>query len=62
MKEKKAAFADGAIQSLKHIIYGYIEDHGEKYVPKLQQLVSTLNCPKNRSIGKSTRDVKNSDF
>ena len=52
----------GLFQPLKQIIYRYIEDHGEKFVPKLQPFVSTLNCRKNRSIGKSPRDVKNSDF
>ena len=62
MNETKAALAERATQSLKHIIYCYIEDHGEKFVPKLQQFVSTLNCQKNRSIGKSPRDVKNGDF
>ena len=51
MSKTKAAFAEIAIQSLKHIIYRYIGDHGK-----------TLNCRKNRSIGKSPRDVKNSDF
>ena len=48
MSETKAAFAERAIQSLKHIIYRYIEDLGEKFVPKLQQFVSTLNSRKNR--------------
>ena len=62
MSETTGACAERAIQSLKHIIYGYIEDHGENFVPKLQKFVSTLNCCKNRSIGKSRRDVKNSDF
>ena len=62
MSETKAEFTEGAVQSLKHIIYRYIEDHGEKFVPKLQQFVSTLNCRKNRSIGKSPKNVKNSDF
>ena len=62
MSETKAAFAERAIQSLKHIIYRYIEDHGKKFVPKLQPFVSTLNCSKTRSIGKSPRDVKNSGF
>ena len=62
MSETKAAFAERAIQSLKHIIYRYIEDHGENFVLKLQQFVSTLNCRKNRSIGKFPRDVKNSNF
>ena len=32
MSETKAAFAERAIQSLKHIIYRYIGDHGEKFV------------------------------
>ena len=59
--ETEAAFAEKAIQSSKHIIYRYIKDHGDKFVPKLQQFASTLNCRKNRSIGKSPRDVKNSD-
>ena len=62
MSETKAAFAERAIQSLKHIIYRYIEDHGEKFVHKLPQFVSTMNCRINRSIGKSPRDVKNTDF
>ena len=51
MSELKAAFAERAIQSLEHVRYRYIEDHGEKFVPKLQQFVSTLNCRKNRSNG-----------
>ena len=62
MSETKAAFAEREMLSLKHLIYRYIENHGEKFVPKLQQFVSTLNCRKNRSIGKSSRDVKNSYF
>ena len=62
MSETKAAFAERAIQSLKHIIYRYIEDHGEKFINKLPQFVSTMTCRINRSIGKSPRDVKNTDF
>ena len=62
MSETKAAFAERAIQFLKQIIYRNIEDHGEKFVPKLQQIVSTLIFCKNRSIGNSPRDVKNSEF
>ena len=62
MSETKAAFAERAIQSLKHIIYRYIEDHGEKFINKLPQFVSTMNCRINRSIGKSPRDFKNTDF
>ena len=62
MSETKAAFAERAIQSLKHIICRYIEDHGEKFINKLPQFVSTMNCSINRSIGKSPREVKNTDF
>ena len=62
MSETKAAFAERAIQSLKHIIYRYIEDHGGNFINKLPQFVSTMNCRINRSIGKSPRDVKNTDF
>ena len=62
MSETKAAFASRAIQSLKHIIYRYIEDHGENFIHKLPQFVSTMNCRIKRSIGKSHRDVKNTDF
>ena len=50
MIETKASFAERAIQSVKHIIYPYSEDHGENNVPKLEQFVPTLNCRKNRSI------------
>ena len=42
--ETKAAFAERAIQSVKHIIYRYIEDNAAKFVLKLQQFVSILNC------------------
>ena len=52
-----------AIQSLEYVLYRYVEDHGEKFVPKLLQLVSTLNCRKNhRDIGKSPRNVKHIDI
>ena len=33
MSETKAAFAERAIQPLKHLIYRYIEDQGSKFVP-----------------------------
>ena len=62
MNETKVALAERAIQSLKHIFYRYIEDHGEKFIHKLTQFVSTMNCRINRSIGKSPRDVKNNNF
>ena len=62
MSETKAGFAERAIQLFKHIIYRYIEDHGEKLIHKLPQFVSTMNWHINRSIRKSPRDVKNTDF
>ena len=57
MSEAKAAFAERARQSLKHIIYRYIEDHGEKFIHKMPKFVSSRNFRINRSIGKSPRDV-----
>ena len=62
MSKTKAAFAKRAIQSFKHNIYRYIKDHGEKFIHKLPQFVSTMNFRVNRSIGKSSRDVKYTDF
>ena len=62
LSETKAAFAESAIQSLKHIIYLHIEDHGEKFIPKLPHFVSIRNCHVLRSIGKSAKDVKNTDL
>ena len=62
MSETKAAFAEGTIQSLKHNIYRYIENHTEKFINKLPQFVSTMKCCINRSFGKSPGDVKNNDF
>ena len=62
MSWTKAAFAERAMQSLKHIIYRYIENHGKKFNYELPQFVSTMNCRVNRFIGKSPRIVKNTDF
>ena len=60
--KQKLHFLERAIQSLKHIIYRYIEDHGKKFINKLAHFVSTKNCRINRSIGKSPRDVKNTNL
>ena len=62
MSETEAAFAERTTQSLKHIIYRYIEDHGDKFIRKLPQFVSTRNCRIKTSVAKSPRDVKNTDF
>ena len=61
MSETKAAFAERVIQSLKHIIYCYIEDHDEKFDTKRQQINSTLNCRKN-APGNSPTNVKDCNF
>ena len=62
MSETKAAFAEKVIQSLKHKVYRYTENHGEKFIHKLPRFVSPLNCRINRSFGKPPRDVKNTAF
>ena len=62
MSETKAAVAERAIQSLKHIIYRYIEDPGEKIDHKLAQFASPLKNCVNRPIEKSPKDVKKTDF
>ena len=39
-----------------------MEENGDKYVHKMDSFVNTMNTRVNRSIGKSTKNVKNSDF
>ena len=60
--ETKPAVAERAIRSLKKIIYRYMEENGDKYVQKMDSFVNTMNTRVNRSIGKSPKNVKNSDF
>ena len=60
--ETKAAVAERAIRSLKNIIYCYMEENGDKYVHKMDSYVNTMNTRVNRSIGKSPKNVRNSDF
>ena len=62
MSETKAAFAERTIRSLKNILYRYMEDNGYKYIHKLNQFVTTLNCSRNCSIDLIPKNVKNSDF
>ena len=38
MSETKAAFAERSIQSLKHILYRYIEEYGKKNFPNCSYL------------------------
>lgn len=60
--ETKAAMAERAIRSLKNILYRYMENANTyKYLPKMQQFVSTMNSRINRSIGMKPNDVRNTD-
>ena len=62
MSETKAAFAERTIRSLKIIFYRYMEDNGYKYIHKLTQFVTSLNCRRNCSIHLIPKNVENSDF
>ena len=62
MSETRAAFAERTIGSLKNIFYRYMEDFGYKYVHKLPQFITTLNCRRNSSIDMRPNTVKFCDF
>ena len=62
MSETKAVFAERAIQFLRNIDYRYMEEHGGNFMHKFPHFLSTMNCRINKSIGKSPRDVKKTDF
>ena len=62
MSETKAAFAERTIRSLKKILYRYMEDFGYKYIHKLTQFITTLNCRTNSSIDMRPNTLKNCDF
>ena len=62
MSETKAEFAEHTIQSLKNILYRYMEDKEYKYIHKLTQFVTTLKARGNCSIDLIPKNVKNSDF
>jgi len=61
--DTKAAYAERAIQSLKNVIYRYMEDSGTyRYIDHLQSFVGTLNSRVNRSTGIPPNKIKNTDF
>ena len=62
MSETKAAFSERTIQSLKNILYRYMEDNGYKYIHKLTQFVTTLISRRNCSMDLIPETVKISDF
>ena len=60
--ETKAAFSEHTTQSLKNILYCYMEDNGYKYIHNLSQFVTTLNSRRNCSIDLIPWNVNSSDF
>ena len=63
MSETKTAFAEKSFWSLNQIIYRYIADYGEKFVSKLKQFVSNMNCGKNWwSNGNKKKRCEKNDF
>ena len=62
MSETKAAFAERTKRSLKNILYRYMEDFGYKYIHKIPQFITTLNCERNNSIDMRTNTIKICDF
>ena len=61
-RETKAAFAERTIQSLKNILYRYMEDKGYKYIHKLTQFFTALISRRNCSIDLIPKDVNISEF
>ena len=60
--DKKAAYAERAIRSLKNILYRFLEERDTyRYLPKLQSFVQTLNSRFNRSTGIAPKHVSNRD-
>ena len=56
--DTKAAFAERVIRTLKSRIYRYMTlKHAKRYIDVLQDLVTSYNSSKHRSIGMSPKDV-----
>ena len=62
MSETKAAFAERTIQSVRIILYRYMESIRYKYIHVMTQFVTTLNSRRNCSLDLLTKNVKNSDI
>ena len=62
MSETKAACVERKIQSLKSIVYRYMENFVYKFIHKLPQFITTLNSRRNCSIDMRPNTVKNCDF
>ena len=48
MSETQAVFAEGAILTLKNILYRYLEGSGHKHFHKLSQFVTTMQSTRNK--------------
>ena len=60
--EKKSAFAERNIRSLKNIIYRYLEEKWTySYLDKLDSFVKTINSRVNRTINLAPNKVTNKD-
>ena len=62
MSETKADFAERTERSLKSILYRYMEVFRYKYIHKLPQFITALNCRRNSSIDMRPNTVKHCDF
>ena len=61
--EKKALYAERYIQSLKNIMYRYMEDKDTlKYVPAIPNFVKTLNSRLNTTTRLAPEKVENKHF
>ena len=60
--ETKAAVAERAIKILKNIIYGYMEENGDKYMRKMDSFLKTMNTRVNCLIGKAPKNVTKKTF
>ena len=61
--EKKSAFAERNIRSLKNIIYRYLEEKWTySYLDKLDSLVKTINSRVNRPINLASNKVTKKDL
>ena len=61
--ETKVAFGERAIQTLKNLIYRYLEENDTlTYIKELQMFVDVINSRINRNIGLAPKDVVNADF
>ena len=62
MSETKAAYAERTIQSVKNILYRYMEDNGYKYFHRLTQFITTLISRRNCSIDLIPKNVQKSEL